>query len=88
MSIGPSAASPTEVFGFVQTFLNTFDVGVASIGVAETRAAMDAFRHYGRASRHPAKLNLGDCFSYGIAKTREMPLLYKGNDFVHTPLGW
>jgi ribonuclease VapC len=31
-----------------------------------------------------ATLNLGDCFAYGLATTLREPLLYKGNDFMHT----
>jgi ribonuclease VapC len=29
-------------------------------------------------------LNFGDLFSYATAKALDMPLLFKGNDFVHT----
>ena len=34
--------------------------------------------------RHQAALNLGDCFAYACAVTRDMPLLCKGNDFPQT----
>jgi ribonuclease VapC len=37
----------------------------------------------GRAA-HPAALNFGDLFSYALAKTRNLPLLYKGDDFRQT----
>jgi len=40
---------------------------------------------YGR-GRHPAKLNLGDCFSYALAKATGEPLLYKGEDFSQTDI--
>lgn len=33
---------------------------------------------------HPARLNLGDCFSYALAKQTGEPLLFKGNDFTLT----
>jgi ribonuclease VapC len=29
-------------------------------------------------------LNFGDCFSYGLAKTLNEPLLFKGNNFSQT----
>ncbi len=32
----------------------------------------------------PARLNLGDCFAYALAKARQVPLLYKGLDFAKT----
>jgi ribonuclease VapC len=31
-------------------------------------------------------LNFGDCFSYALAKLRDEPLLFKGNDFAQTDL--
>jgi len=45
--------------------------------------AIDAFRRYGK-GRHPAALNLGDCCSYGLAKSLNEPLLFKGDDFSLT----
>lgn len=49
------------------------------------RAARVAWRRYGK-GRHPAGLNFGDCFAYGLAKTRETPLLALGDDFAKTDL--
>lgn len=48
--------------------------------------ARQAYRDYGRGTGHPARLNLGDCFSYALARESGEPLLFKGNDFVHTDL--
>jgi ribonuclease VapC len=45
--------------------------------------ARDAWRRYGK-GRHPAGLNLGDCFSYGLARALNAPLLFKGDDFAAT----
>jgi ribonuclease VapC len=45
--------------------------------------AIEAFRRFGK-GRHPASLNIGDCFSYALAKATGYPLLYKGNDFALT----
>jgi ribonuclease VapC len=49
------------------------------------KAARQAFLRYGK-GRHSAALNLGDCASYALAKTRSLPLLAKGNDFPRTDL--
>lgn len=46
--------------------------------------ARRAYREYGRRGKHPAKLNLGDCFSYALASATGEPLLFKGDDFRHT----
>ena len=48
--------------------------------------ARDAYARYGRGSGHRAGLNMGDCFAYALARTRDLPLLYKGDDFVHTDI--
>lgn len=53
---------------------------------ADMNAAFAAFLAYGKGSGHPAALNLGDLFSYALAKNRDLPLLYKGNDFAETDL--
>lgn len=31
-------------------------------------------------------MNLGDCFTYTLAKVVGEPLLFKGDDFTHTDL--
>lgn len=51
--------------------------------LAET--ARDAFLRYGK-GRHPAALNFGDCASYALARSRTLPLLFKGDDFQRTDL--
>ncbi|MFS8114387.1 type II toxin-antitoxin system VapC family toxin [Rhizobium jaguaris] len=47
------------------------------------RRAIAAFARYGK-GRHEASLNMGDCFAYACAQAYDLPLLFKGNDFVHT----
>lgn len=49
------------------------------------RAAIMAWNRFGR-GRHPAGLNLGDCFSYATASLAGVPLLYKGSDFGLTDI--
>jgi ribonuclease VapC len=50
----------------------------------QARIAREAYRDFGRGSGHPAKLNFGDCFAYALARDIGEPLLFKGDDFVHT----
>lgn len=47
------------------------------------RAAESAYERYGK-GRHPAGLNMGDCFSYAVASVAGVPLLFKGGDFART----
>ena len=48
--------------------------------------AYDAFEIYGKGSGHPAQLNFGDTFSYALATIKNVPLLFKGDDFSRTDL--
>jgi len=45
----------------------------------------EAFRQWGK-GRHAAALNYGDCCAYALAKSRNCPLLYVGNDFAQTDI--
>lgn len=64
------------------------DLGAIEVTVTAEigRRAIDASAVYGKAIGHVADLNFGDCFAYACAKTLEVALLYKGNDFAHTDL--
>ena len=55
-------------------------------GAAEMDAAYAAFVAFGKGNGHPAALNFGDVFSYALAKTRGLPLLFKGRDFAETDI--
>jgi ribonuclease VapC len=61
--------------------------GMRIIGISEEigRAAIIAFTRFGK-GRHPAALNMGDCFSYACARLHRVPILCKGNDFGHTDI--
>lgn len=54
--------------------------------VEQARIAREAHRRYGRGSRHRAHLNFDDCFAYALARVYDEPLLFVGNDFIHTDL--
>jgi ribonuclease VapC len=51
----------------------------------QARLARSAFLKYGK-GRHPAALNFGDCAAYALAKSRHVPLLFKGDDFRKTDI--
>lgn len=64
--------------------LTSLGIEVADLTADQARIARSAHRDFGRGSGHPARLNLGDCFSYALAKQIDGPLLWKGDDFGHT----
>jgi ribonuclease VapC len=47
------------------------------------RIARRAFQRFGK-TRHPAKLNFGDCMAYAFAASAREPLLFKGPGFART----
>ncbi len=57
---------------------------IAVDGAMATKVAA-AYRLWGKGN-HPARLNLGDCFSYALARDRDRPLLFVGNDFSQTDI--
>ena len=74
------------VVQLLDEFLEAPVFELAPPGPLETELAYAAFAKFGKGSGHPAKLNLGDLFSYALAKSRDVPLLYKGNDFAATDI--
>ena len=75
-----------EAHEAVTAALEKAGVGVREIDGATGELAVRAHSLYGRGSGHPARLNLGDCFAYAMAKQHRVPLLYKGDDFALTDL--
>jgi ribonuclease VapC len=70
----------------VYRFLDRTGITIAPIDRTAGDLALSAFARYGKGRGHPAQLNLGDCFAYGMAKANDMPLLYKGGDFALTDI--
>lgn len=62
-------------------------LGIEIVAVTEdfARRVADSYAHWGK-GMHPASLNFGDCFAYQLARDRDCPLLYVGNDFARTDI--
>lgn len=65
---------------------SSLELEILHFDAEQSRMGYEGFRRYGRGSGHPAKLNFGDCFAYALAKTRNLPLLFKGDNFIHTDI--
>jgi ribonuclease VapC len=62
-------------------WMKGLNIAVEPVTLAHAQIALEAFRRFrGR----PARLNMGDCFAYALARSRDIPLLYKGGDFSAT----
>ena len=60
-------------------------IEVVAVDQDQAEIARIAWRRYGR-GRHPAGINYGDCFSYALARSRGLPLLFQGEDFSRTDI--
>ena len=78
---GRVAADPEQV----ERFVRSLGVQLVAVTVEQMALALRAVLVFGK-GRHPAKLNLGDCFAYALAKSLDAPLLFKGDDFSRTDI--
>jgi ribonuclease VapC len=66
-------------------FLRRAKVQIVAVDAKQAEVARDAYERFGK-GKHPAGLNLGDCFSYALSKSANEPLLFKGGDFSKTDI--
>jgi ribonuclease VapC len=77
-------SSVLEAYGDVLQFLGIAKVESFAVEASDAKTALDAFSRFGKGRGHPAQLNMGDCFAYAMAVSREATLLFTGNDFDKT----
>ena len=65
--------------------LHDLAIRFVEIGAREFEIASEAFARFGK-GRHPAALNMGDCFAYACAKANKASLLFIGDDFTKTDI--
>jgi ribonuclease VapC len=61
-------------------------IEVVPFTAQQARLAREAYQRFGRGSGHPARLNMGDCFAYALARDLGEPLLFKGSGFALTDI--
>ena len=69
----------------VRLFLDALGIRITAIGEQEFDLAADAYARFGK-GRHPAALNMGDCFAYACARAHGAKLLFRGGDFSQTDI--
>ena len=79
------ARQGSEAAADLKLLLDSLRVTVVALDEAQAAAAVAAWRRFGK-GRHPAGLNLGDCYSYALARTLGAALLFKGDDFTQTDI--
>jgi ribonuclease VapC len=70
----------------LDALLHDLDIEIVPMSKDAARLARDAYARYGKGVGSPGVLNFGDCLSYGVAKDRNEPLLFKGEDFPQTDI--
>ena len=76
---GPEAGADLELR------LYTSRIQIVPFDPEQSSVAVRAWKKFGK-GRHPAALNLGDCFVYALARVAGEPVLCKGGDFLGTDL--
>jgi ribonuclease VapC len=76
--------SPLHAEKEIHQFFTDTGTEIVSVDSDYVSKSLEAYFHFGKGSGHPARLNMGDCFSYAFAKMRGLPLLFNGNDFNKT----
>ena len=79
---GPNALSSDRL----EAVRQSFNITVEPVTAQQAIIAHEADRTFGNGSGHPARLNFGDCFAYALARTSGEPLLFKGDDVIHTDI--
>ena len=65
--------------------LDRIGIDVAPLDAQLAHDALVCWRRFGK-GRHPAGLNLGDTYSYALARRNNCPLLFVGDDFARTDI--
>ncbi len=78
-------ASGADSWQDLDALIATYSIAVVPYVADQARIASEGFLHFGK-GRHPARLNFGDCASYALAKSLDVPLLFKGTDFAQTDI--
>jgi len=74
--VGPTAADH---------LVRSLAIQVVDVDARQAGLASRGFVRFGK-GRHPAALNFGDCFVYGLASDLRLPIVCLGDDFPRTDL--
>ena len=85
VSIVVEAQTKSSGSAQLDAFMRRAGITIEPVTEEHAHLARQAFTDFGK-GRHRAGLNFGDCFSYALAREKREPILYKGDDFVHTDL--
>lgn len=85
LGIVVEARQGAEATADLERLIAVLGVDIVPLDAQQAVVAVAAWRRFGK-GRHPAGLNLGDCFAYALAKVTGSALLFKGEDFRQTDI--
>ena len=68
----------------LDVFIEEAEIKLIAVDPAQARLALRARIRFWRGMGHGGVLNFGDVFAYALARSREAPLLFVGDDFATT----
>ncbi|MEQ9400424.1 MAG: type II toxin-antitoxin system VapC family toxin [Longimicrobiales bacterium] len=68
----------------LDALMERMTIQIVPLSVDAARLARLGYARFGKGIGDPAVLNYGDCLAYGTAMAAARPLLFVGDDFVHT----
>ena len=74
------------ISGLLDAMLSSSAIIIEPFTERQAGIAREAYRRFGKGTGHPARLNMGDCFAYALARDLGEPLLFKGDDFTLTDI--
>lgn len=89
---GPDSPTTPQMVKTARSLVDQFIADLEAVEVPISgdigTKALDAAQQFGKIVNHAARLNMGDCFAYACAAASQTRVAYKGDDFVHTDIGW
>jgi ribonuclease VapC len=70
----------------LDALLESGGIVIEAFSARQAAIARLAYQRFGKGTGHAARLNMGDCFSYALARDLGEPLLFKGDDFARTDI--
>jgi ribonuclease VapC len=75
----------TKSLADLDTLLDAYAIALEPVTTVDAAHLRHAIQRFAKGSRsEPACLNFGDLFAYALARRLDLPLLFKGQDFVRT----
>jgi ribonuclease VapC len=81
-----TAVSAAHARKDIEEFITRVGILPVSLTPDDANLAISAHARFGKGQNTKAQLNMGDCFAYAVAKSRNAAILFVGDDFTHTDL--